>query len=206
MENEVISDINAVYNAAVRQDERGAVRMGSYADGRHATESERVNVKIAKVYSNAKVPEYQSSGAAGFDVHAYVGFTETDSQKVSEYTTKRTFEQKVIVGVGERRLIGTGLRFQVPQGYELQLRPRSGLALKKGISLTNSPATIDADYTGEVKVIIENRGHEPFIVEHNDRICQGVINKVPQANFEVVEELDETERGSGGFGSSGVKG
>jgi dUTP pyrophosphatase len=146
----------------------------------------KVNVRIKKASPDVNLPKYQSDMAAGFDIEAYIN-------------------TPVIIPMGERRLIGTGLHFQLPPDYELQLRPRSGLALKNGITLTNAPATIDADFAGEVKVIVENRGNAPFVVENGMRICQGVINQVEKAQFTVVEELSQTARGTCGFGSSGVK-
>jgi dUTP pyrophosphatase len=145
----------------------------------------KVNVRIKKASPDVNIPKYQSDMAAGFDIEAHIS-------------------TPVVIPIGERRLIGTGLHFQLPPDFELQLRPRSGLALKNGITLTNAPATIDADFTGEVKVIVENRGNAPFVVENGMRICQGVINKVEKAQFSIVEELSETARGTGGFGSSGV--
>jgi dUTP pyrophosphatase len=146
----------------------------------------KVNVRIKKASPDVNLPKYQSDMAAGFDIEAYIS-------------------TPVVIPIGERRLIGTGLHFQLPPDFELQLRPRSGLALKNGITLTNAPATIDADFIGEVKVILENRGNAPFVVENGMRICQGIINQVEKAQFTVVEELSQTARGSGGFGSSGVK-
>lgn len=103
-----------------------------------------------------------------------------------------------------RRLIPTGLYVAIPQGYELQMRPRSGLALKSGISLVNTPGTIDSDYRGEIGVIIINLSGEPFTVNPGDRICQMVLNRVPQLEWEEVAQLSDTDRGSGGFGHTGV--
>lgn len=105
----------------------------------------------------------------------------------------------------ERKLIPTGLYIALPQGYEAQVRPRSGLALKHGISVLNSPGTIDADYRGEICVILVNLSEEPFIVNDGERIAQMVIARHEQAEWEQVDVLDETERGAGGFGHSGVK-
>jgi dUTP pyrophosphatase len=146
----------------------------------------KVNVRIKKASPDVNIPKYQSDMAAGFDIEAHIS-------------------TPVVIPIGERRLIGTGLHFQLPPDFELQLRPRSGLALKSGITLTNAPATIDADFTGEVKVILENRGNAPFVVENGMRICQGVISQIEKAQFTIVEELSQTARGTGGFGSSGVK-
>lgn len=92
---------------------------------------------------------------------------------------------------------------EIPQGYELQIRPRSGLSLETKLRIANSPATIDSDYRGEIKIIVENIGNTPIMISHHDRIAQGVLNEVPQANFILVEELNETERGDGGFGHTG---
>lgn len=105
----------------------------------------------------------------------------------------------------ERKLIPTGLYIALPQGYEAQVRPRSGLALKHGISVLNSPGTIDADYRGEICVILVNLSEEPFIVNDGERIAQMVIARHEQAEWEQVDVLDQTERGAGGFGHSGVK-
>ena len=105
----------------------------------------------------------------------------------------------------ERKLIPTGLYIALPQGYEAQVRPRSGLALKHGISVLNSPGTIDADYRGEICVILVNLSEEPFIINDGERIAQMVIARHEQAEWEQVDVLDETERGAGGFGHSGVK-
>jgi dUTP pyrophosphatase len=161
--------------------------------------SGRVNVKIKRLTPDAVTPQYATSGAAGFDIEAYIGDGEGDG-------AVNGYKDAIIIPPGERRLIGTALAFGIPDGYEMQLRPRSGSALKYGISLTNSPATIDSDFTGEVKVILENRGDIPFVVADGDRIAQGVIAPVVRANFSVVDELSDTERGDCGFGSTGVNG
>ena len=106
---------------------------------------------------------------------------------------------------GKRKLISTGIKIMIPEGYEGQIRPRSGLALKHGITVLNSPGTIDSDYRGIVKVILINLGEEKFIIQRGDRIAQLVIQKIFFPNFEIVETLDKTKRGEGGFGHSGVK-
>lgn len=133
------------------------------------------------------LPVYATSGAAGADVRANF-----DDRGVVEITP------------GARALISTGLRVAIPEGFEMQLRPRSGLALKHGITLPNSPGTIDSDYRGPLGVIVMNAGAKPFVVAHGDRICQAVVAPVVQALFEAVDDLDDTERGHGGFGSTGV--
>jgi dUTP pyrophosphatase len=134
---------------------------------------------------NIPLPKYMSHAAAGMDLYAAV----TDP---------------VVLKPGERKLIPTGLKMSMPEGYEAQVRPRSGLALKNGISVLNTPGTIDADYRGEVGVILVNLGQENFTVNRSDRIAQMVINKVEQPKVLEVEDLDETKRGSGGFGHTGV--
>ena len=111
---------------------------------------------------------------------------------------------EVTIAPGERKLVATGLKVAVPEGYELQLRPRSGLALKHGISLPNTPATIDADYRGELQVILINFGSEPFDVKRGDRIAQMMVQRVEPVSFREVDALPESGRGAGGFGSTGT--
>lgn len=132
----------------------------------------------------AVVPEYKTAGAAGADICALLS-------------------EPVIIKKGERAMIPTGLFFAIPHGYEIQVRPRSGLAAKNGVTVLNTPGTIDSDYRGEVKVILINLGSEDFEVKNGDRIAQIVVSPVTICSFERVSELDETERGSGGFGSTG---
>lgn len=136
------------------------------------------------------LPAYQTAGAAGADICANLPV--------------EVREAGITVAPGARELVPTGLRIAVPEGYELQLRPRSGLALKQGIVLPNSPGTIDSDYRGPLGVIVMNLGAEAFTVRHGDRIAQGVVAPVVRAAFAVVGALDETVRGAGGFGSTGV--
>ena len=119
------------------------------------------------------------------------------------YSTQKLFVTKIIQP-GGRALISTGLQIALPVGYEAQIRPRSGLALKNGISVVNSPGTIDSDYRGDIGIILINHGFEPFMVEQGDRIAQMVIVKYEQAEFVEVQELDETSRGDGGFGHTGT--
>ena len=136
--------------------------------------------------SNNKLPEYATSMSAGFDLRA-------------------NLEESVTLKAGDRMLIGTGLFIALEPGYEAQVRPRSGLALKKGITVLNAPGTIDADYRGEVGVILYNASKEDFVIEPGERIAQMVIAKYEQISWEQVEVLDETERGDGGYGHTGVK-
>ncbi|MCI6953270.1 MAG: dUTP diphosphatase [Spirochaetia bacterium] len=133
----------------------------------------------------AVLPSYQTKGAAGADICACI---ETD----------------VVIRVGERVMVPTGLFFEIPQGYEVQVRPRSGLAVKNGVTCLNTPGTIDSDYRGEIKVILINLGQKPFTVKNGDRIAQIVVSPVEQASFCKVDVLSSTERGEGGFGSTGV--
>lgn len=136
--------------------------------------------------SNNKLPEYATSMSAGFDLRA-------------------NLEEPVTLKAGDRMLIGTGLFIALEPGYEAQVRPRSGLALKKGITVLNAPGTIDADYRGEIGVILYNTSKEDFVIEPGERIAQMVIAKYEQISWEQVEVLDETERGDGGYGHTGVK-
>ena len=131
------------------------------------------------------LPVYESKSAAGMDIRA-------------------ALTEPVTLNPGERTLIPTGLQMALPEGYEAQIRPRSGLAIRNGITMLNSPGTIDADYRGEVKVIAINHGNESFTMHHGDRIAQMVIAPVVQLEIRDVKELDDTERGTGGFGSTGV--
>ncbi len=133
-------------------------------------------------------PKYETVGAAGADVRA--NFPDRGTMTLQ---------------AGARMLVPTGLRMAIPQGFEVQLRPRSGLALKHGITLPNSPATIDSDYRGPLGVIVQNTGSEEFVITHGDRVAQMVVAPVVQAAFLVVETLDDTERGTGGYGSTGVR-
>lgn len=144
-----------------------------------------INVEIVNA-SNNDLPIYSTPQSAGMDLRAYL-------------------TEPVTLMPGERKLIGTGLYIALPEGYEAQIRPRSGLALKNGITVLNAPGTIDADYRGEIKVILYNASNEEFIVSSGERIAQMVIAKHEKANFIEVTSLDETERGDGGFGHSGIK-
>ncbi|MCI7400710.1 MAG: dUTP diphosphatase [Prevotella sp.] len=132
------------------------------------------------------LPEYATAQSAGLDLRANI-------------------EEAIVLNPMERKLVGTGLFMALPPGYEAQVRPRSGLALKHGITVLNSPGTIDADYRGELKVLLVNLSNEPFVVNEGERIAQLVIAKHEKAEFKLVEELDDTERGAGGYGHTGVK-
>lgn len=130
------------------------------------------------------LPQYATSGSAGMDLRANI-------------------ENPVLIKPLDRKLIPTGLHIALPEGYEAQVRPRSGLALKKGITVLNTPGTIDADYRGDIGVILVNLSNEDYVVQPGERIAQMIINKYEQVEFKLVETLDETERGEGGFGHTG---
>ncbi|KXB83716.1 putative dUTP diphosphatase [Prevotella sp. DNF00663] len=132
------------------------------------------------------LPQYATAQSAGLDLRANI-------------------DEPIILKPLERRLIPTGLHIALPVGYEAQIRPRSGLALKYGLTVLNTPGTVDADYRGEIMVLLINFSNEPFTVNDGERIAQMVIARHEQAEFELVEELDETERGVGGYGHTGVK-
>lgn len=147
-----------------------------------------MNVTFKKL-SHAKdlpLPSYESEYAAGMDIRAALG-------------------EPVKLKPGQRELIPTGLQMALPKGYEAQIRPRSGLAYRNGVTMLNTPGTIDADYRGEVKVLAVNLGEETFVIEHGDRIAQMVVAPVTQCAVKEADELPDTGRGEGGFGSTGVK-
>jgi len=140
-------------------------------------------VKIINT-SDLPLPQYQTELSAGMDIPAYI-------------------ESAVTLQPGDRTLIPTGLFLEIPPGYEMQIRPRSGLALKHGITVLNSPGTIDADYRGEIKVLLINHGREPFVISKGDRIAQMILAKYEVISWEATSQLNTTDRGDGGYGSSG---
>lgn len=144
-----------------------------------------MNINIVNK-SNHPLPEYKTKSSAGMDIRANIG----------EVVTLKPLE---------RRLIPTGLYMEIPDGYEAQIRPRSGLTLNEGLGILNSPGTIDADYRGEIGIIVINLSNAVVTIKDGDRICQMVINKVEQAEWVNVTELNDTERGNGGFGHTGKK-
>lgn len=146
---------------------------------------EKLKVKIINK-SHHPLPAYSTPEAAGMDVRAYLP------------------DGSVTIPPGGRILIPTGLSIQLPEGYECQIRPRSGLALRHGITILNSPGTVDADYRGEIGVIVFNAGTDAFVVADGERICQMVIKQYAQVEWEAVDELDRTKREAGGFGHTGV--
>lgn len=142
-------------------------------------------VKLKMILENGvEAPKYMSSGAAGMDVKAHI-------------------KEPIVLKSMERVLVSTGIKMEIPEGYEIQVRPRSGLALKHGITLVNSPGTIDSDFRGELKIILINLGKDDYTIENGERIAQLVLQKVWQADIEIVEELSETVRSEGGFGHTG---
>lgn len=144
-----------------------------------------VEIKIVNLSSNP-LPEYETTGAAGMDLRA-------------------SLSEPVLIKPLQRALIPTGIFIELPEGFEAQIRPRSGLAAKKGITVLNSPGTIDSDYRGEIKVILINLSNESIIINTAERIAQMVISKYEKARFEEVDELSSTNRGAGGFGHTGEK-
>lgn len=147
---------------------------------------DKVDIKVIN-RSHHPLPAYETHEAAGMDVHAYLP------------------DGPITLKPGERALIGTGLYIQLPSGYECQIRPRSGLALRHGISIVNTPGTVDADYRGEIGVILINLGQDDFTVNDGDRICQMVIKQYSKVKWEEVSRLDRTKREDGRFGHTGVE-
>jgi dUTP pyrophosphatase len=146
----------------------------------------KVNMKVKKwAHFNGELPKYETAFASGFDVRAQLS-------------------QSISLEPGQTCMVPTGLSFEIPVGYEIQVRPRSGLAAKKGLTVLNTPGTVDADYRGEVKVILINLGPETFVINDQERIAQMVLCPVMQAQMELVDDLSDTARGVGGFGSTGV--
>ena len=135
---------------------------------------------------SACVPEYTTEGAAGADIRAFI-------------------DTPVVIAPGSRALIPTGITVEIPPEYEIQVRPRSGLALKHGITVMNTPGTIDSDYRGEIGIVLYNSGSEPFTVQNGDRIAQLVLSKVPRAVFVQSDTLSGTDRSAGGYGSTGIQ-
>lgn len=142
-------------------------------------------MKLKIISKSGVLPKYETEGAAGFDIRAYL---------------KNDF----ILKSGERALVPTGLFFQIPKGYEAQVRARSGLSIRNGIGLVNGIGTVDSDYRGEIKVPLINWSNEDFTIHNGDRIAQVVINKYEYVEFEITDKLSYTERGEGGFGHTGV--
>jgi dUTP pyrophosphatase len=150
---------------------------------------EEILLKIQRItnqFEDIQLPEYSTEGSSGLDIRA-------------------ALNQDVIIESGKFALLPTNLRLEIPNGYEIQVRPRSGLAAKYGIGVLNSPGTIDSDYRGEVKIILFNFGEDKFIVKRGDRIAQMVLSKVYRATLSETNELNDSSRGDGGFGHTGTK-
>ncbi len=147
-----------------------------------------VPVRVMPEAEGLELPRYETAQSAGMDLRAALA----DQGR-----------RQVVIEPGQRALVSTGLRIALPPGFEAQVRPRSGLAVKHGVTVVNSPGTIDADYRGTVKVALINLGDEPFVVKHGERIAQLIIASVTRGEWQVVTDLPETSRGTGGFGSTG---
>ena len=143
-------------------------------------------ILIKKLSSEVLTPKYETAGSSGMDLAAFI-------------------EKNIIINPGDKALISTGFSLSIPQGYEVQIRPRSGLAAKRGITVLNTPGTIDSDYRGEIKIILINLSKDKFIIKNGERIAQMVVCPVEQVSVEEVKELSDTDRGIGGFGSTGKK-
>lgn len=144
----------------------------------------KIPVQVKRLHEDAKIPFYATEGSAGFDFYTI---------------------EDIEISPNETKIIKTGLAMAIPLGYEIQMRPRSGIAFKTTLIMPNSPGTIDSDYRGEFGIIIRNIGSETYRASKGERIAQGVLNEVPVAQFFEVSELDETDRGVGGYGSTGLK-
>ena len=144
-----------------------------------------MHLEIVKIKDSAMLPDYQTAGSAGADIHACL-------------------DEPIVMKPMERRMIPTGLKMAIPEGFEVQIRARSGLSFKHGITMVNGVGTIDADYRGEIGVLLINLGQEPFTIEPGMRIAQMVLARYEQIDWQEVDDIGETERGEGGFGSTGV--
>ena len=182
----LMSDPNSGYTQEDFNEEFGGDGIGTIVSD---LDLGKLKLKFANKSNNLD-PEYATDGSSGFDLRA-------------------NLETPIKISVGKRGIVPTGLFFEIPQGLEIQVRPRSGLAAINGVTVLNTPGTVDADYRGEVKVILINLGEEDFVIKHGDRIAQGVLATVvgkPYIKFDkVIEVSTDTTRGSGGFGSTGVK-
>lgn len=143
-------------------------------------------IQIKKLSNEVLTPKYETPGSSGMDIAAFI-------------------DEDIIINSGDKALIPTGFSLSTPEGYEVQIRPRSGLAIKKGITILNTPGTIDSDYRGEIKVVLINLSKDKFTVKNGERIAQMVVCPIVQVGIEEVKELPETNRGVGGFGSTGTK-
>ena len=147
--------------------------------------SDEIAVRISRLRPEARLPRYMTAAAAGMDLYV-------------------ALDEDVVLAAGKQVMVPTGIGIALPLGFEAQVRPRSGLAAKYGVTLVNTPGTIDADYRGEISVILINHGSEDFVIKDGERIAQMIIAPVSRCQWQLVDELDETERGGGGFGHTGV--
>ena len=143
-------------------------------------------IQIKKLSNEVLIPKYETPGSSGMDIAAHI-------------------DKDITINPNDRALVPTGFSISIPQGYEVQIRPRSGLAAKKGLTVLNTPGTVDSDYRGEIKVILINLGKDPFVIKNGERIAQMIVCPVEQVFMEEVEELSDTNRGTDGFGSTGTK-
>lgn len=168
-----------------------------------------MKIKIKRKHKGVVLPTYATSGSAGFDlsidsfIKKFRKSTKVDPITDEESVSFQEKDRTISIEPGQRILIGTGLYMEIAEGYEVQIRPRSGNALKLGLTVLNSPGTIDSDYRGEVGVILINQGLTPITLSKGMKIAQGVLAKVEQAEFEEIEVLSDTDRGFGGYGSTG---
>ena len=143
-----------------------------------------IKILIKRISSKVQIPKYETSGSSGMDISAFIN-------------------NEILIGPSEKKLIPTGIKLKIPEGYEIQIRPRSGLAAKNDVSVLNTPGTIDSDYRGEIKVILFNHGKKDFLINNKDRIAQMILTPVIKMELQETDELPETIRGEGGFGSTG---
>ena len=187
MIKEKMSDLGMDYDINLRTVAANPFNIDDNLNYTYNTE-EKVTLKVINK-SNNEDPSYKRKGDSGFDLRAFVS-------------------EPVTIPSLERCLINTGIYVEIPEGYEIQVRPRSGLALKNGITVLNTPGTVDSNYRGEICIILANLGKEDFVVENGDRVAQAVLAKVTacdDVHFEITTQINETERNEAGFGSSGVK-
>lgn len=189
-----------------RLTETGQVDENDLRSGLHAIAEDKVFIKIVN-NSGFEVPEYATPLSSGMDVRAVINYNRIkELNKVNPYahTNTEVLETKeIVIGAHSRIIIPTGLFVEIPEGYEIQVRPRSGMAIKQGITVLNTPGTIDADYRGEIGVILFNTNDWPIPIAHGDKIAQLVVSKVEKAHFVPVKDLVKTVRGEGGFGHTG---
>lgn len=170
----------------------------------------KVKVQVIKMNKDKQLPKYETVGAAGLDVRADFARLTPENPIQAFGDCQFIFKgdnhpiSYLILDPGSRALIPTGLKVAIPEGYEIRVQPRSGLALKKGISLVNTPGCIDCDYRNEIGIIVINHGTDPVVIEDNERVAQFILSKVDQIMWEETDSLDETGR-KGGFGHTGVK-